>query len=106
MSTRAGHLAREAAAPGGTGRRRGVVWFALMVGGWAAFFVLLAGTYTPFCLLLGGARGHFLLAFVWAGAALGVLQSIAWIHAPRAVVATLTVSLGWVVVPVLPALRA
>jgi hemolysin III len=34
-----------------------------------------------------------------------VLQSILWVHAPRAVVAALTVALGWVVVPVLPALR-
>jgi hemolysin III len=71
----------------------------------SAIFVLIAGTYTPFCLLLGGARGAGLLAFVWTGAALGVLQSILWVHAPRAVVAALTVALGWVVVPVLPALR-
>jgi hemolysin III len=71
----------------------------------SAIFVLIAGTYTPFCLLLGGERGTALLAFVWAGAGLGVVQSILWVHAPRAVVAVLTVALGWAVVPVLPALR-
>jgi len=71
----------------------------------SAIYVLIAGTYTPFCLLLGGERGRALLALVWAGAALGVMQSILWVRAPRAVVAVLTVGLGWAVVPVLPALR-
>jgi len=72
----------------------------------SAIFVLIAGTYTPLCLLLGGTTGARLLALVWAGAALGVLKSILWVHAPRFVVATLTVALGWAVVPVLPSLQA
>jgi hemolysin III len=72
----------------------------------SAIFVLIAGTYTPFCLLLGGRRGELLLALAWSGAALGVLQSILWVHAPRAVVAVLTVALGWLVAPLLPALHA
>jgi hemolysin III len=72
----------------------------------SAIFVLIAGTYTPFCLLLGGSAGTRLLALVWGGAALGVAKSVLWVHAPRFVVATLTVALGWMVVPVVPALRA
>lgn len=70
----------------------------------SAIFVLIAGTYTPFCLLLGGTTGTRLLALVWAGAALGVVKSVLWSHAPRFVVAALTVALGWMVVPTVPAL--
>jgi hemolysin III len=72
----------------------------------SAIFVLIAGTYTPFCLLLGGARGEALLALVWGGAALGVIREIVWVRAPKALVAALYVALGWVILPVLPALRA
>jgi hemolysin III len=72
----------------------------------SAIFVLIAGTYTPLCLLLGGTSGTRLLALVWAGAFLGVVKSVVWAHAPRVVVATLTVALGWAVVPVVPALDA
>jgi hemolysin III len=71
----------------------------------SAIFVLIAGTYTPMCVLLGGAAGRGLLELVWAGAALGVVQSIAWPRAPRALVSAVYVLLGWVVVPVLPALH-
>ncbi|HEY7724523.1 MAG TPA: hemolysin III family protein [Anaeromyxobacteraceae bacterium] len=72
----------------------------------SAIFLLIAGTYTPFCLLLGGSAGRLLLAVVWSGAALGVLQSLLWVRAPRAVVVAIAVALGWAVVPVIPSLRA
>ena len=72
----------------------------------SAIFVLIAGTYTPMCLLLGGTAGWALLAAVWTGATLGVLQSIFWVRAPKALVAGLAVALGWAVVPTLPSLRA
>jgi hemolysin III len=71
----------------------------------SAIFLLIAGTYTPFCLLLGGRSGHALLAVVWTGAALGVLQAVAWPTAPKPLVAVVYLILGWVVVPVLPTLR-
>jgi hemolysin III len=71
----------------------------------SAIFFLIAGTYTPFCLLLPAATGEPLLALVWGGAVAGVLQSIVWVRAPKPLVAVLYVVLGWVVVPVLPALR-
>src|SRR5512133_1683618 len=72
----------------------------------SAIFVLIAGTYTPFCLLLPSASGLRLLAIVWSGAAAGVVQAVVWPRAPKRLVAVLYVVLGWVVVPVLPGLRA
>ncbi len=71
----------------------------------SAIFLLIAGTYTPFCLLLGGDAGRALLVVVWAGATAGVLQAVAWPTAPKPLVAVVYVVLGWVVIPVLPALR-
>jgi hemolysin III len=71
----------------------------------AAIFLLIAGTYTPFCLLLpGGGRG--LLAVVWSGALGGMVLSVAWPLAPKWLMAALTVGLGWLVAPTLPALGA
>lgn len=72
----------------------------------SAIFLLIAGTYTPFCLLLPAATGEPLLAIVWGGAAAGVLRSVLWVRAPKAIAALLYVLLGWVVLPVLPALHA
>jgi hemolysin III len=72
----------------------------------SAIFLLIAGTYTPFCLLLPASSGEPLLLVVWGGAVAGVLQAVIWVRAPKALVAALYVLLGWVVVPVLPALRA
>jgi len=72
----------------------------------SAIFLLIAGTYTPFCLLLGGRAGLLLLAAVWSGAALGVAQAIFWLHAPKPLLAALCVALGWMIVPLLPQLRA
>ncbi len=71
----------------------------------SAIFLLIAGTYTPLCLLLPASSGLPLLAIVWAGAAIGILQSILWVHAPRPLVVAVYVALGWAVFPVLPTLR-
>ncbi len=72
----------------------------------SAIFLLVAGTYTPLCLLLPPSSGLPLLALVWGGAALGIVQSVLWIHAPKPLVAAIYVALGWAVLPVLPTLRA
>ena len=72
----------------------------------AAIFLLIAGTYTPFCLLLPAPTGLRILQIVWGGAAAGVLQSILWPRAPKALSAIVYVLLGWVIVPLLPSLRA
>lgn len=71
----------------------------------AAIFLLIAGTYTPFCLLPGVQGGTALLALVWTGALAGVVLSVAWPKAPKWLLAVLCIALGWVVIPVLPALR-
>jgi hemolysin III len=71
----------------------------------SAIFLLIAGTYTPFCLLLGGSRGFWLLVAVWSGAALGVVQAVFWLQAPKAILAAACVTLGWIIVPLLPQLR-
>ena len=71
----------------------------------AAIYLLIAGTYTPICVLaLPMPESLWLLVAVWTGAALGVLQSLFWVHAPRWISAALYVGLGWLVVPALPAL--
>jgi hemolysin III len=71
----------------------------------SAIFLLIAGTYTPVCLLLPPASGRPLLAMVWGGAALGIVQSILWVHAPKPLVAAIYVALGWALLPVLPTVR-
>ncbi|HEY1099177.1 MAG TPA: hemolysin III family protein [Myxococcota bacterium] len=62
----------------------------------ASIFILIAGTYTPVALVgLPEDLGNRLLLIVWAGALLGVLQSLFWIHAPKFVAALIAVALGW-----------
>ncbi|MCM3877511.1 MAG: hemolysin III family protein [Thermoanaerobaculia bacterium] len=72
----------------------------------SAIFLLIAGTYTPFSFLLGSRVGWVFLGIVWAGALLGIALSIAWVRAPRVLVAAVCVLLGWAALPVLPALKA
>jgi hemolysin III len=65
----------------------------------AAIFLFIAGTYTPITVLaLRTPVGSRLLAMVWGGAALGVIQSLVWPRAPRAIAAALYVALGWSIV--------
>ena len=62
----------------------------------SCIFLLIAGTYTPICQLkLGGREGTRLLTMVWAGASLGVLQSLFWISAPKLLTSPLYLLLGW-----------
>jgi hemolysin III len=71
----------------------------------AAIFVLIAGTSTPLTLLLP-THGTAMLALAWGGAALGILQSLFWVTAPRPLVAALYIALGWAVTIFWPALHA
>ena len=69
----------------------------------AMIFVLIAGTYTPFALLaLDGWIATAILIVVWAGALGGVILKLVWIDAPKPLVATVYVALGWVAVAALP----
>ena len=72
----------------------------------SAIFLLIAGTYTPLSFLLGSRLGWIFLGIVWGGAVLGIVMSIAWVKAPKALVAIVCVLLGWAAVPLLPALKA
>jgi len=66
----------------------------------ASIFVLIAGTYTPIALLgLPEVAGNNLLLAVWIGALLGVLKSLFWVNAPKALTAALAVGVGWTLVP-------
>ena len=62
----------------------------------STIFVFIAASYTPPALLV--------LAIVWAGALAGVAFSVAWIGAPRALVAACYLALGWVAVIAAPQL--
>jgi hemolysin III len=60
-------------------------------------FVLIAGTYTPFALLLlHGTLATVVLAVIWGGALAGVVMKMAWVDAPKWLMAAVYVSLGWV----------
>lgn len=64
----------------------------------SAIYLLIAGTYTPVALLaLPPAQGQKLLMIAWIGAALGIVKSLAWVHAPKPVSAALYVLMGWLV---------
>jgi hemolysin III len=72
----------------------------------ASIFVLIAGTYTPVCLLgLAPADGRLLLILIWIGAALGVTLSLAWVSAPKALLAAIAVAVGWTISPYFNELR-
>ncbi|MGO8994480.1 MAG: PAQR family membrane homeostasis protein TrhA, partial [Polyangiaceae bacterium] len=65
----------------------------------SAIFILIAGGYTPlFALVPSSQGGHVALWVIWIGAALGVLKSLLWAHAPKWVTALFCVALGWTVV--------
>lgn len=62
-------------------------------------YVLIAGTYTPVCLvLLRGRLGLWLLVAVWSLAAMGVFQTVIWMHAPRWLATALYIGMGWIAV--------
>jgi len=66
----------------------------------ASIFILIAGTYTPVALLgLGGDDGRPLLITIWIGAAAGVLMSLFWVRAPKALTAAVAIAIGWTIAP-------
>jgi hemolysin III len=71
----------------------------------STIFIFIAASYTPIGLLvLEGTLQTVVLVSVWAGAAAGVALSLAWISAPRVLVAGCYLALGWVAVIALPEL--
>jgi hemolysin III len=72
----------------------------------ATIFLLIAGTATPVACALARPGRVRLLLVLWIGAVVGVARAIAWITAPKWLVAVIAVALGWASLPFLPALRA
>jgi hemolysin III len=71
----------------------------------SAIYVFIAASYTPVALLvLSGPVKVVVLASVWVGALAGVALSVAWITAPRVLVAASYLALGWVAVIAMPQL--
>ena len=71
----------------------------------STIFIFIAASYTPVALLvLSGTVQTVVLASAWAGALAGVAMSVAWITAPRALVAACYLALGWVAVIAMPQL--
>ena len=72
----------------------------------AAIFVLIAGTFTPISLLaLSEHSGNQLLILIWSVAAIGILQSIFWVKAPKYLTAIFYVGMGWLIFPYLGELK-
>jgi hemolysin III len=66
-------------------------------------FVLIAGTYTPFGLLvLHGTLATVVLGIVWFGALAGVVMKLAWVDAPKWLMAVIYLALGWVGAATIP----
>ena len=71
----------------------------------STIFVFIAASYTPIAVLvLDGTVQIVVLASVWAGAIAGVVMSVAWIDAPRFLVAACYVAVGWVAAVAMPQL--
>lgn len=71
----------------------------------STIFVFIAASYTPIALLvLDSPLRWIVLASVWAGALAGVAMSVAWIDAPRALVAGCYIAIGWVAIVAFPQL--
>ena len=71
----------------------------------STIFVFIAASYTPPALLvLTDPLRWVVLVTVWAGALAGVVFSVAWIGAPRGLVAACYLALGWVALIAAPQL--
>ncbi len=86
-------------------RRRGVLARLDQVG----ILLMIAGTYTPLAVMaLRGWTRLSVLAVIWSGAAGGIVARLiwrpAWRPAPRWVITSLFIALGWVALFVLPQL--
>jgi hemolysin III len=71
----------------------------------STIFLFIAASYTPIALLvLHDPIRTIVLISVWVGAIAGVAMSIAWIDAPRALVAFCYIAVGWVAIVAIPQL--
>lgn len=71
----------------------------------SAIFVLIAGTFTPLSLASVD-QGQLALGLIWGAAAVGMIKSLLWPHAPKAFSALLYIAMGWSGVLLAPAIWA
>ncbi len=73
----------------------------------SAIFLLIAGTFAPICLLgMNEESGHKLLTIAFGLGALGIVQSVLWINAPKWLSAILYVAMGWLAAPYIGEFKA
>lgn len=71
----------------------------------STIFLAIAGSYTPFALLvLRQPTATVVLVLVWLGALAGTFLNVLWIGAPRWLVMSLYVALGWAGIAAIPQL--
>lgn len=71
----------------------------------ATISVFIASTYTPLCLIaLSPTQAAWILGIAWLGAIAGVVLSMVWIEHPRWLDLVVYLTLGWLIVPLIPAL--
>jgi hemolysin III len=71
----------------------------------ANIYLLIAGSYTPFIVyVLHGHARVGALAAVWGGALAGMVFRVAWVGAPRWLLTTFYLLLGWVAAAFVPQL--
>jgi hemolysin III len=107
------YIAALAAMFGASALYHRVTWSSPAVRAWmrrvdhSMIFVFIAGSYTPFALLtVRGTLGWAMLIVAWVGAVIGIVFSLAWIHAPSWAAAALYLALGWIGVVAAPRLAS
>lgn len=71
----------------------------------ATIAIFIAATYTPLCLILFEARtAAIMLVVAWVGAIVGAILNLVWINHPRWLDVVVYVALGWIIVPLAPAM--
>lgn len=90
-----------------------VAWASVSASRWmrrldhSMIFLLIAGTYTPFALLaLHGVLAAVILVVMWSGALAGIVLTLLWIDAPKRLVASIYVALGWTGLSAFPQMLA
>ncbi|APT93612.1 membrane protein [Corynebacterium phocae] len=67
----------------------------------AVIAVFIAATYTPM-LLIVTPDAWWMLLIAWVGAAAAAVLNLAWIEHPRALDVVVYLSLGWLIIPLIP----
>ncbi|AWB83912.1 PAQR family membrane homeostasis protein TrhA [Corynebacterium liangguodongii] len=72
----------------------------------ATIAIFIAATYTPMCvLLIPSPYSTWMLIAAWAGGIGSAILNLVWINHPRWLDVVVYITLGWLIVPLLPVLR-